>query len=376
MSESITADIFAALNILVLEKLKGDCYQLIGTVPDWAKTLCPYPVESGHKILLKKAELSFLENFLIDAEEFWEQDESQQPQTINSGIWNHVDDSDNEYFFEATAIKVNNQKIILIKHLAEEYQQQQNIIQKARENQLDFQYSVKESQKKDILIHCIIHDMAGQLSGINCCFALLDLENLTPKGKETLNIGKQQTIKQEMLIREILDAFSVEMQSLEAFTVNPEIAPDALLITQQIIQVLTPSFSLNHVELKLAADVNMNADWKVVGDKSRLERVITNLTENALHHSPPNTTVTIGLQQDDNTILVTIDDQGKGVAPEIAKNLFKKFAQGTDRTGKVGLGLYFCRITVERWGGEIGYSPLPENGSRFWFSLPKATDKQ
>ncbi|WP_143288246.1 sensor histidine kinase, partial [Calothrix rhizosoleniae] len=290
----------------------------------------------------------------------------------NSGIWNHVDSSENEYFFEATAIKINNQKIILIKSLREEYQQRQQIIQKARENQLDFQYTVKESQKKDILIHCIIHDMAGLLSGINCCFALLDFENLTPQGRETLNIGRQQTMKQEMLIREILNAFSAEMQSLEAFTVNPEIAPDALLIVQQVIHVLTPSFSLNNVELKLAADVNMNADWKVVGDKSRLERVITNLTENALRHSPPNTTVTIGLQQDDNSILVTIDDEGKGVAPEIAKNLFKKFAQGTDRTGKVGLGLYFCRITVERWGGEIGYSPLPENGSRFWFSLPKA----
>ena len=52
-------------------------------MPDWAQNFCPSPVESGHKILLKKAELSFLENFLIDAEVFWEQDESKKPSTIN-----------------------------------------------------------------------------------------------------------------------------------------------------------------------------------------------------------------------------------------------------------------------------------------------------
>lgn len=372
MNESITAEIFATLNILILEKLEDDWYQIIGKIPEWAQQLCHHQVESNQKILIKKTELSFLENFLIDAEKFWHQNDSPQTQAINSGIWHHIDPSENEYFLEATAIKINNQKIILVKSLKEEYDKQQKIIQKARENQLDFHYIVKENQKKDILIHCIIHDMAGQLSGINCCLALLDLENLTPKGRETLTIGRQQTVKQEILIREILNAFSAEMQSLEAFTVNPELAPDALLVAQEIISILTPSFSLNHVELKLATDINMDENWKVVGDRSRLERVMTNLTENALRYSPPNTTVTIGLQHNDDRILVTIDDQGDGIAPEIAKNLFKKFTQGTDKLGKAGLGLYFCRITIERWGGKIGYSPLPENGSRFWFTLPKA----
>nr|MDJ0773505.1 ATP-binding protein [Mastigocoleus sp. MO_167.B18] len=53
------------------------------------------------------------------------------------------------------------------------------------------------------------------------------------------------------------------------------------------------------------------------------------------------------------------------------QSLFKKFYQGKDKSGKSGLGLYFCRITIERWGGKIGYSPRPQGGSCFWFRLPK-----
>jgi hypothetical protein len=48
-----------------------------------------------------------------------------------------------------------------------------------------------------------------------------------------------------------------------------------------------------------------------------------------------------------------------------------KFSQGKDKSGKAGLGLYFCKITLERWGGSIGYLPRPEGGSRFWFRLPR-----
>jgi K+-sensing histidine kinase KdpD len=70
-------------------------------------------------------------------------------------------------------------------------------------------------------------------------------------------------------------------------------------------------------------------------------------------------------------ILVAIDDEGPGVPKELAGNLFQKFAQGKGRSGKIGLGLYFCRMTVERWGGSIGHEPGASGGSRFWFQLTR-----
>ena len=55
--------------------------------------------------------------------------------------------------------------------------------------------------------------------------------------------------------------------------------------------------------------------------------------------------------------------------------LFRKYAQGGGTNGQVGLGLYFCRITVEGWGGAVGYEPAPGGGARFWFRLPKPADR-
>ncbi|MCX7593097.1 MAG: HAMP domain-containing histidine kinase [Fischerella sp.] len=367
MSDSITADIFAALDILVLERLNPGRFKVTGTPPDWLQQFCHNPVEPGMEILIPQEEFHFLENFLIDAEELWDVNDKKQ---LKSGIWYKLDLSGKEYQFEATAIRIYTNKLLLIKLLNEEFEEKRNIIQKARENQLNYQYIVKENQKKDILIHCIIHDIAGQLSGINCCFSLLEFENLTPTGREYLEIGKKQTIRQEMLIREILHAFSSEVNSLESFTSNADKAPNALTSAQEVIQLLSPTFALNKIQLKLASNIDLSADWRVVGDKSRLDRIIANLIENAFRYSPPESTVEVCLEQDGAYILVAVDDEGVGVAPEQANNLFEKFSQG-GKSGRVGLGLYFCRITVERWGGKIGYSNRPQRGSRFWFRLPK-----
>lgn len=368
MTNSITADIFAALNILVLERLDIGLFKVTGAVPNWLARFCECKINTGKKVFIPQQEFPFLENFLIDAEDFWLTD---RDQPLKSGFWIQQDLLGTESYLEASAIIIEQRKILLIELLEESYREKQSFIQKARENQLQYQNFIKENQKKEILIHCLIHDIAGQLSGINCCLALLELENLTPKGRQRLEAGRKQSIKQEMLLREILNAFSSEVNSQEQFYTDPVNAPDILTAVQEVIELLAPTFALNKIKIELAANIESNTNWKVVGDKSRLERVISNLLENAFRYSFPDSTVTINLQQEKQYILMTIDDSGSGVPLEITQTLFKKFSQGKGKSGKSGLGLYFCRITIERWGGEIGYSPRSEGGSRFWFRLPK-----
>ncbi|HEY5950800.1 MAG TPA: ATP-binding protein, partial [Kofleriaceae bacterium] len=57
--------------------------------------------------------------------------------------------------------------------------------------------------------------------------------------------------------------------------------------------------------------------------------------------------------------------------PELLPRLFQKLVRDPGGTGH-GLGLYFCRITVEQWGGGIGYEPRQPGGARFWIRLPCA----
>lgn len=249
--------------------------------------------------------------------------------------------------------------------------QQQLMQQKGNELSLNYQRLLKEVQKKEILLHCIVHDLAGPLMGIKGGFELLANENISPQGRKFLEIGLRQADKQDSLIREILQAFSAEVESVQRFTSDLAEAPDAARALREVIEALSPAFALSHVNLQLDPNFDSSKNWKVIGEKSRLERVISNLLENALRHSPANSTVTVGCYDEGEQVLIAIDDEGPGIPPEIAPALFQKFAQGKKGRGKIGLGLYFCRITVEHWGGEIGHTAREHGGTRFWFRLKR-----
>jgi signal transduction histidine kinase len=368
MNTPITNDMLTALNILALEQIDAGLFKIIGNSPDWLNQFFCNNLASGMNISIPQEEFSFLNNFLIDAEKFWINNNTKK---LSSGLWTEIDPTGQEYQFKAYAICVNNRKFLLIEALEDSYQEQKYVLQKAREYQLIYQQLLKDNQKKDVLIHCLIHDIAVELNAINCCFALLEFENLTPKGKEYLETGIKQCLKQEMLIKDILDAFSTEAMFTENSDIDIKKSPNILSSIQEVIEFSKLNFALNNIQLQLASNINMTIDWKVMGDKSRLDRVISNLVENAYRYSKPDSIVTIGLQLDEQYALVTIDDCGLGVPPEMEKKLFQKFSQGKDKSGRAGLGLYFCRITLEGWGGMIGYLPRLEGGSRFWFRLPR-----
>ena len=249
--------------------------------------------------------------------------------------------------------------------------QQRLMQQKGNELNLSYQRLIKEIQKKEILLHSIVHDLGGQLTGIKGGFELLANEEISAQGREFLEIGLRQVKKQEELIGEILRAFAAEVESLESFSVDLDKAPNLLLAAHAVSEALSPAFALNEVKLLIETSPHPTADWKVVGEQSRLERVISNLMENALRYAPAHSTVTFGCRDEGDKVLATIDDQGPGIPPELVDSLFQKIVQGKKGRGRIGLGLYFCRMTIENWGGEIGHLPLERGGTRFWFRLPR-----
>lgn len=367
MNEAIIRDLLVALNIVVMEQVNDGFLKIIGAIPDWFMHLYSDIAFDPDNVRIEQ-KFPFLENFLIDAEDFWQGNDLV---TLKSGIWSEINDLGNEYHLEASAVRLQSRKMLIISLLENAYEEKQFLIQTGRENSLNCYHLSQEIQKKEILLHCIVHDLAGQLTGIKYCFELLALQNITPKGRDYLNIGQKQVNKQEILMREMLSVFAAEVESLEAFAVNLDQAPSILECIEEIIATFLPSFAMKKLNLQLAPDIDRLQNWQVIGEKSRLDRVIHNLIENALRYSPANSSVTIGLQEQEEFIVVTVDDEGSGVEEEISKTLFEKFSQGKCKSGRGGLGLYFCRITVERWGGMIGYTQRDTGGSRFWFRLPK-----
>ncbi len=220
-------------------------------------------------------------------------------------------------------------------------------------------------EKQDILLHTIVHDLASPLSGIVGC--LTAIEDGAPTGEDLgrlIELALRQAHRQQALIQQILDVFRAQNDDAEGPAATP---PDLFWVARRLVENLTPSFELHGVRLALE-DLRPPGRARVIGEESRLERVLANLLDNGLRHAPEGSEVRVLLAGDDSQAEVSVLDGGPGVLAPRQAELFQKLRQGETR-GKLGLGLYFCRITVERWGGRIGYADRPEGGARFWFRL-------
>ena len=371
--EKTMEEILVALNVIALERLDIAQFRLLGTAPSWFSEIYPNLLSNSESINLVGCS-PFLDNFLIDAEDFWKHSTNGH---LKSGLWIEVDPKAKEYHLEAIAIFLEKEqkKVLLIEFSRISYEEKHHLVQTGRDFSLKYYQLSKEIQKKEILLHCIVHDLNGPLTSIKGALSLIALEDLNKDSKELVDIGLAQTNRQEKLIREILDIFAAEVAALKNIGNDPDTAPNLLNSAQRVIEGLLPAFLLRQVNLQLDPNIDQKENWLVFGEYSRLERVLSNLLENALRHSNKNTTVTISLTIENDFVLTTIDDQGSGIPQELTVNLFQKFYQVGKYQGNIGLGLYFCRMMIEQWGGTIGYSPRTEGGARFWFRLPRLFTK-
>ncbi|RXV71451.1 DUF4118 domain-containing protein [Burkholderia stabilis] len=119
-------------------------------------------------------------------------------------------------------------------------------------------------------------------------------------------------------------------------------------------------------------------------DAVLMERLFTNLFENAAKYTPPDTPLDIGAERmtDDGLpfVRVHVDDHGPGLPAGMETRIFDKFTRGEKEsaTPGIGLGLAICRAIVEAHGGKIGAlnRTAPDGhvtGARFWFTLPVET---
>jgi signal transduction histidine kinase len=101
--------------------------------------------------------------------------------------------------------------------------------------------------------------------------------------------------------------------------------------------------------------------------------VLTNLVENAVKHSEKGTTITVDAYSDGRQVIISVADEGTGIATEFHEKVFERFcvlegaADGRGRS--TGLGLSICRGIVEAHGGKIWVESQLEKGARFSFSL-------
>lgn len=107
-------------------------------------------------------------------------------------------------------------------------------------------------------------------------------------------------------------------------------------------------------------------------DQERHIIILTNLIVNAFKHSPQNSSITLRteLSKDEQSVRISVIDQGPGLQGVNTEKLFTRFYQGENERNGSGIGLSYSKILVEMHKGKIGVYNNPDKGACFWYELP------
>jgi signal transduction histidine kinase len=204
------------------------------------------------------------------------------------------------------------------------------------------------------------HELRTPLATLRTVAGLLGTrrEDMTAdEVEQCCEILERQGRHLESLVADLLDLTTIEHGVVDARDVPSSV--DELLA--HAIAIAPPP---RHVTLATALEPGL----VVQGDADRLGRVFVNLLTNAYRHGGPD--VRVGASADGDQVVIAVEDDGDGVSPQVAAQLFEPFTRATSRRAGHGLGLAIAHGIVDQHGGSIAYEPRLPRGARFVVRLP------
>ena len=236
--------------------------------------------------------------------------------------------------------------------------------------QTELYQKLKESEKvKDDFVNIAAHELRTPIQPI---LGLADILRSKEKDggekAEYLDVIIRNAKRLQRLTEDILDITRIESKSLD-------LKKESFALSEMMLSAIADSKNQIAKERK---DTNLKLEFIdskecifIEADKGRISQVISNLLSNAIKFTNEGT-ITAAAVPNNNEIVVSISDTGRGIDSEILPRLFTKFA--TKSTTGTGLGLFISKSIIDAHGGKIwGKNNYPEGkGATFGFSLPLA----
>jgi two-component system phosphate regulon sensor histidine kinase PhoR len=169
------------------------------------------------------------------------------------------------------------------------------------------------------------------------------------------------------VIENVLD-FARREQGRERFEFEPT---DLDALVSGTVQLLRPYAGERGVKIE---EERRGEDRMVEADGHALQRMLVNLLDNAIKHSPEGSTVLVGLEFEESRTLLWVEDDGPGIPRSEQERIFEKFYRiGSElrrQTQGVGLGLSIVKHLAEVHGGRVLVHSNVGEGSRFTVELP------
>ena len=227
--------------------------------------------------------------------------------------------------------------------------------------------SMERERERANLLRAIFHDLRTPLSGIMGTSEML------------MDMTDKEDDRQGLLLNIYQDADW--LKSLVENILSLTRLQDGNIVIHKEMEAIEEVIvcAVAHVERSFpdrAIQVDTPEDFRLVPmDAKLIEQVITNLLDNAVKHTKPKEAITVSAGYTEDSVVVSVRDEGEGIARADASNLFKIFYTSKIRSADVkrgiGLGLTICETVVNAHGGTItGGNRTDRKGAEFIFTLP------
>jgi signal transduction histidine kinase len=225
----------------------------------------------------------------------------------------------------------------------------------------------------------VAHDLRSPLQAVLGFTEFLLEEDLDDHQRELVERIARSADQMSDLTEELLATMVVGGGALDRAPVDLEALVDDLVARYLLLGTGRDVVvrRAGEQEGKPAEDASRSTGRAVVlGDRSRLERVLENLVSNAVKFSPDGGTVLIGVEVTGAEVAVSVSDEGPGIDPADQEAVFHPFhrTSGSETVPGIGLGLSIVRQLVERHGGTVRVASVPGHGATFTARLPRWRD--
>ena len=238
------------------------------------------------------------------------------------------------------------------------------------------------SEMKTNFVSSVSHELRAPIASVRLMAE--ELEDLNPldqaKSSEYHRFIVQECRRLSALIENVLD-FARHEQGRTRYEMQPT---DLTALVKETVRIMGVYGNEKRMQLALAIH---GEPVEIELDGRAIQQVVVNLVDNAIKHSPPGSTVVIGLDYPtadtaamsspvDGWVRLWVEDQGEGIPAEDHERIFERFyRRGSElrrETQGVGLGLAIVKYVTEAHGGRIRIRSAVGQGSRFTVELPVA----
>ena len=222
------------------------------------------------------------------------------------------------------------------------------------------------------LVANVSHDLRTPLASLNGYLETLLLKDgeLSNEERQTyLQVAHRHSDRLSHLVVELF-----ELAKLEANELQPHKETFSLA---ELVYDVSQKFNLRAQQKNISIQVEVDENIPYVeADVSMIERVLDNLIDNSLKHTPQGGDIRLILRRIEDRVDIIVSDTGYGIAPEELPFIFKRFYRKGDVTDNegtgagAGLGLAIAYRIVELHGSELSVSSMQHQGTAFEFDLP------